>query len=168
MNTKTLIIIIALAVIGLGGLIWWGKSVQENNPSVLGTTNNSQSSLTTSEKVYDFGTISMKNGKVEKIFKVTNSSNQDATIDSVLTSCMCTVAYLESPDGEKGPFGMAGHGLVPKANEIIKAGETRDIKVVYDPNAHGPAGVGNIDRFITLTEKNGAKFYFEITAVVTP
>lgn len=168
MNNKTLIIVIVVAIVGLGGLIWWGKSVQENNPSVLGTTNNSQSSLTTPENFYDFGTISMKNGKVEKIFKVTNSSNQDITVESVLTSCMCTTAYLESPDGEKGPFGMAGMGFVPKANEIIGAGETRDIKVVYDPNAHGPAGVGNIDRSITLTEKNGAKFSLEIKAVVTP
>ncbi|PJE58536.1 MAG: hypothetical protein COU81_00135 [Candidatus Portnoybacteria bacterium CG10_big_fil_rev_8_21_14_0_10_36_7] len=167
MNNKTLIIIIILIILGFGVLIWWASLNQENNSSVLGT-NNSQSVLTASEKVYDFGTISMKDGKVEKVFKVTNSSAQDITISSIVTSCMCTVAYLETADGERGPFGMPGHGLVPKVNETIGAGETREVKVVYDPNAHGPAGVGNIDRFITLTDKTGAKFNLEIKATVTP
>ena len=54
------------------------------------------------------------------------------------------------------------------ANEIIKAGESRKIRVVYDPNAHGPAGVGQIDRFIELTDSNGAKLQLEIKANVTP
>jgi hypothetical protein len=64
---------------------------------------------------------------------------------------------------------MPGHGgPVGRANEIIKAGQSLNIKVVYDPNAHGPAGVGAIDRFIELTEENGGKTQLEIKAVVTP
>ncbi|MBU6414743.1 hypothetical protein KGQ34_00665, partial [Patescibacteria group bacterium] len=86
----------------------------------------------------------------------------------VITSCMCTNAYIESVGREKGPFGMEGMGYVPPANEIIKAGESRGIKVVYDPNAHGPAGVGAIDRLIYLTDGTGGTLQLEIKAEVTP
>ena len=81
---------------------------------------------------------------------------------------MCTRACIESPNGEKGPFGMEGMGYVPPANETIKAGESIDIKAVYDPNAHGPAGVGFVDRFVILTDANGNEIKLEIKAVVTP
>ena len=63
---------------------------------------------------------------------------------------------------------MPGMGFAPKANMLVKAGETRNIDVVYDPNAHGPAGVGFIDRFVNLTDTNGGTLQLEIKAVVTP
>ena len=82
---------------------------------------------------------------------------------------MCTAAYIVRGDGEKkGPFSMPGHRPVPKAKEIIKAGESRGIEVVYDPNAHGPAGVGMINRFVYLEDREGNKMQFEIKANVTP
>lgn len=82
---------------------------------------------------------------------------------------MCTSAFIVGPDGIlKGPFGMIGHGAVPPANEIIKAGDSLIIRAVFNPNAHGPAGVGKIDRFITLTDTNGGTLNLEIKATVTP
>ena len=112
----------------------------------------------------------MKNGNVSKVFKVTNSGSQDINLESVITSCMCTTAYILKEDGSKSrPFGMPGHGgAVPKANEVIQAGESRNIEVVYNPNAHGPAGVGRIDRYVYLEDGNGNKLQFEIKANVTP
>ena len=112
----------------------------------------------------------MKDGKASKVFKVRNPGEEDINLEKVSTSCMCTNAYILMPDGEKkGPFGMPGHGgFVPKANEIVKAGEEREIEVVYDPNAHGPAGVGMIDRFVYLEDESGNKLELEIKANVTP
>ena len=82
---------------------------------------------------------------------------------------MCTSAFNVEPNGSlKGPFKMPGMGYVPPANETIKAGESRVVRVVYDPNAHGPAGVGRIDRFVTLTDANGGTLQLEIKALVTP
>mgnify|MGYP001612226702 CR=1 FL=1 len=165
MKNKNVIVFI-LILVGLGGLMWWGKPAQTSIP---GSNAETESALPVSEKLYDFGTISMANGKVSKVFKVTNSTAQDITVESVVTSCMCTVAYLGSESGEKGPFGMPGHdGGGAKANEVIKAGESREIKVVYDPNAHGPAGIGPVDRFVYLTETSGGTLELEIRAVVTP
>lgn len=130
----------------------------------------SSGALTAEEIFYDFGTISMKNGLTSKIFKVSNSSSGDINLEKLTTSCMCTTAYILKEDGRKSrPFGMPGHGGgVPKANELIKAGESRDIEVVYDPNAHGPAGVGMVDRFVYLEDSNGTVLQLEIKANVTP
>ena len=63
---------------------------------------------------------------------------------------------------------MPGHGgSVPKVNDTIKAGETREIEVVFDPNAHGPAGVGLIERVVRL-EYGEKTLELNIKAVVTP
>lgn len=172
MKTTNIIILICVIIIGLftwgyfskGGTPASVQGISEPNPSA------SKGLLTASEKIYDFGTISMKNGNVSRDFTVTNSGDKDVNVKTVLTSCMCTSALIVEPDGSiKGPFGMAGHGgSVPPANEIIKAGESRIIRVVFNPNAHGPAGVGPIDRFIDLTDASGSTLQLEIKAVVTP
>ncbi len=172
MESKT-ISIIALVLLVFIGLFVWGyagkggttASVQ-NAPGASGT---SKSTLIAPEIFYDFGTISMKDGNVTKEFNVTNPTDKDITVSTVLTSCMCTTAFIVGSDGSiKGPFRMPGMGYVPPANEVIKAGESRLIRVVYDPNAHGPAGVGRIDRFVTLTDSSGGIIQLEIKALVTP
>ncbi|MFA6392677.1 MAG: DUF1573 domain-containing protein [Candidatus Paceibacterota bacterium] len=161
-KTITITLLIILAIIGL---IWWGSKNQKAPVQSTGE----QSALTTSESVYNFGTISMKDGNVTKNFTITNPTDKDILLSSVSTSCMCTNAFIISPDGtKKGPFGMSGHGYLPPANETIKARGTSNLEVVYDPNAHGPAGVGFIDRFITLVDENGKDISIEIKATVTP
>jgi len=171
MKSKTVIIVLVVCAVFVGLLVWGYTRKGGTAASVQGvfSTKTSPSKLTASEMVYDFGTISMKNGKVAKIFKITNSTDKDVEINDIMTSCMCTTAFLETATGEKGPFGMVGHGgPMVQIDEIIKAGESRDVKVIYDPNAHGPAGVGQIDRFVTLTDAVGATLNLEIKAVVTP
>lgn len=166
MNKKA-IIIGAIIVIGLFALVWLGRNNQAAGPAVA--SNNGNTGLVASESLYDFGTISMANGKVNKIFKISNPTNKDVTLATIVTSCMCTAAYVENGGRKKGPFGMVGHGgSVPPVNEVIKAGGSLGIKVVYDPNAHGPAGVGSIDRFVYLTDAGGGKLQLEIKTFVTP
>jgi len=171
MESKT-ISIISIVLVVLTGLFIWGYAGKGGTTaSVQGaaTTLAAASALIAPEILYDFGTISMKNGNVTKEFNVTNPTDKDITVSTVFTSCMCTKAFIVLPDGSaKGPFGMPGMGSVPPANEIIKAGESRTIRVVYDPNAHGPAGVGRIDRFVTLTDSSGGTLELEIKALVTP
>jgi len=166
---KKKIIVVVLIVIGIGILMYLGKpnqSIKENEkesinlPKVSGI-------LSANETVHDFGKISMKDGKVSKIFKVTNSTENDVNLKIVATSCMCTIAYIVDGGSKKGPFGMEGMGNT-RTNEIIKAGEFRDIEVVFDPNAHGPAGVGMIDRFVSLVDDSGKSIELEIKAIVTP
>src|SRR3989344_1820497 len=169
-NTISIIAVVLLTFVGL--FIWGysGKSGTTAQVNVApGSASTSKSVLTAQEIFYDFGTISMKNGNVTKEFKVENTTDKDINVSTILTSCMCTSAFMVLPDGNiKGPFKMPGMGYVPPANEIIKAGESRIIRVVYDPNAHGPAGVGRINRFVTLTDESGGTVQLEIKALVTP
>ena len=173
MNKKTIITSV-LIVVSIVGLIWWGRSAQKSKVSANDLTTShparTGNTLTAEETFYDFGTISMKDGNVSKIFKVTNPTSKDIKVPSLTTSCMCTTAYIIKEDGSRSrPFGMPGHGgAVPKANEIIKAGESRDIEVVYDPNAHGPAGVGLIERAVFLEDENGNVMEFKFKVNVTP
>jgi len=171
MSKTAITIFTAIAVIT--GLFIWGAAGRAGTTASVqgapGAGNNVKSVLTAPETFYDFGTISMKNWSVTKEFKVTNPTDKDVTVSTVLTSCMCTTAFIVEEGGStKGPFSMAGMGYVPPANETIKAGESRTIRVVYDPNAHGPAGVGQIDRFVMLTDTSGGTLQFEIKALVTP
>lgn len=167
--TSKNVIIFFLVLLGLFALMWWGRPVATSVTPGLNSETETKNILSAEEKLYDFGTISMADGKVSQTFRVTNSGLADVNLKSVITSCMCTTAYLISPAGEKGPFGMPGHGgPVRPANEIIKAGESRDVRVVYDPAAHGPAGVGPVDRFVYLTDADGGTLELEIKAIVTP
>ncbi len=172
MKTKTLINI-AVFVLVIAGLFAWGYAGRAGTTAsvqgIPGAESNAKSALTAPETFYDFGTISMKNWNVTKEFTVTNPTDGDITISTVLTSCMCTTAFIVEADGSaKGPFSMPGMGYIPPANETIKPGESRIVRVVFDPNAHGPAGVGEIDRFVMLTDSSGGTLQFEIKALVTP
>lgn len=163
---KQTVTVITIIVLGLISLFFLGRG---NQTTVQSQGQGEIASVAVSEKLFDFGTISMKNGMVSHIFTITNSSDKDIDVKKISTSCMCTNAYIVSANGEKGPFGMEGHGgFVPPANVTIKSGNSLDLKVVYDPNAHGPAGVGTIDRVVYLTDASGGTLQLEIKAVVTP
>ena len=174
MKQKLYIISGAFALIAiLFGLGYMNRSTGDRTTSAFEAGGShpaqAESSLTASETVYDFGIISMKNGDVTKDFTVTNATDKEVLLKTLVTSCMCTRASIVRADGtSKGPFGMPGMGSVPPANESIAPGESRVIRVVYDPNAHGPAGVGQIDRFAYLEDENGGKLQLEIKALVQP
>ncbi len=163
---KKLIIIILVITFAVIGFVAWSYSNSDNGPAPVEA--GKSSSLATSEMFYDFGTISMAKGKVSHVFRITNPTDKDITIGNLSTSCMCTTAYIIKGDSKLGPFGMAGMGFMPKANELVSAQGMKDIEVVFDPAAHGPSGVGDIDRLINVTETNGASLQLEIKAVVTP
>lgn len=119
------------------------------------------------EAVFDFGTISMAAGKVSHRFKLQVES--PATITKIYTSCMCTVANLIR-NGEKvdGPFGMPGHGPLAKLSEDIGTQEDIEIEAVFDPAAHGPAGIGRIQRAIIVEVAGSEPLKLNFDAFVTP
>lgn len=164
MNSRT-IAAGAIVLLAIGGLLYWGRA----NQSVSADEPIRESGLAAAETFYDFGEISMARGNVSKIFELENPTGKDITLERLTTSCMCTTAFIVKDGKRRGPFGMPGHGgPVPRANEVIRAGGKLAIDVVYDPNAHGPAGVGPIDRFVYLVDETGGQLSFEIKANVTP
>lgn len=164
---KNIIMIAVVVVLALGAAIWisWpapGAGERANTASVM------DSALTAEESSFDFGAISMAAGKVRHEFKIRNSSTEPVKITQLSTSCMCTEANLITSAGRKGPFGMPGHGFFnPKISEIMNSGEEGTVEVVFDPAAHGPAGVGPIQRAVYI-ETAGGTSELEIKAVVNP
>lgn len=160
------ILIYVIAVIAIiSGVVWFARPSQDSN---LDPTAAVVSTLSTAENKYDFGTISMANGNVNKTFTLTNSSSDPVLIEKIYTSCMCTSASLILNGQKFGPFGMPGHSLVPKVNKTLGADEGAEIEVVFDPKAHGPAGVGPIERVIFVEEKGRQPLELNIKAMVTP
>ena len=81
---------------------------------------------------------------------------------------MCTVAVLQKGDKKFGPFGMPGHGFVPKMDAEVSPGEEVSVDVTFDPAAHGPAGVGSIQRVVVLENNAGENVELQISANVEP
>ncbi|HEY4513999.1 MAG TPA: DUF1573 domain-containing protein [Candidatus Paceibacterota bacterium] len=168
MSSKSLIIG-AIVLVAILGLMLWGRPSAGANNALNQTNQSGNSSLAAAETFFDFGTITMKAGNVERSFEMKNPTDADVKIVSIVTSCMCTTAYLETPSGAKGPFGMPGHGgAATRISETIKPGESRVVKVVFDPNAHGPAGVGLMERVVMISDENGGTLQLQIKAMVTP
>ncbi|MBI5306545.1 DUF1573 domain-containing protein [Candidatus Wolfebacteria bacterium] len=161
---KTIIGIIAAIAI-LSGIIWFAKIDSQNNNSLPVKSNGT---LVAEETNFDFGEISMAAGKVKHSFKIKNIGNESVIINKVYTSCMCTTASLTINNKQFGPYGMAGHGLIPKINQPVKPNEEIIIEAVFDPAAHGPAGAGQIKRIITIENNSEKQIELQFTATVTP
>jgi len=154
---KNTIIVASAVLLIIVGLFLWGKvgSSRSANFAIL-ATGSMAAAITDAISVYDFGLVSMLKGNVEHEFAIQNTTAAEVTVTQVETSCMCTRAIIKLPDGkEMGPFGMPGHGFVPSVNAVIRPGEKIMVRAIFDPAAHGPAGIGKIERAVTLTTNNG-------------
>ncbi|MDP3762916.1 MAG: DUF1573 domain-containing protein [bacterium] len=163
---KTTVITIAIAVALLGGIIWTARPNAENNTASVPLS--SIKTLKAEETNFDFGRISMAAGKVKHAFKIENTGSGPVAIEKMYTSCMCTEALLMTNGKQFGPYGMPGHGFAPKINGNINPGEEATVEVVFDPAAHGPAGVGRIQRIVTIENNAGEALELGFSAMVTP
>lgn len=164
MSSKIIIIgtIITFALL-FGGLFFMSRPEPKVavNPQATGQ-------LTAGESFYDFGSVSMAKGLVSRKFTLTNSGSTPATITKMFTSCMCTKAKLTLGDKTWGPIGMPGHTAIPNLAVQIDPGQTAEVEVVFDPAAHGPAGVGKIERTVTAELNGQPPLNFNFSANVTP
>lgn len=163
-NAKNILWGAGVSIVVLAGLAWITTQTG-SAPKTAGA----KTALAVSETRYDFGTVSMANGKVTHEFKLKNTGSAAVTVARVYTSCMCTQASFVTKNGSLGPFGMMGMGYVPTLSEVLAPGEEATIQAVFDPAAHGPAGVGPIERQITVETKDGADpVVLDFRAVVAP
>ena len=111
----------------------------------------------------------MAQGKVSHEFTIKNVGKEPLKLGKMYTSCMCTTVSLLLNGEKKGPFGMPGHTPLPKVNKEIQPGGSAQIEVIFDPAAHGPAGVGIIERVAYVEGSSLAEpLEFGIKAFVTP
>src|SRR3989344_2210844 len=164
---KNIIISILFCVAVVAGVVLLVAKSAATSDGGVNSGGIDSSFLSAEETYFDFGTVSMSKGKISHDFKIRNTSTNSATIKKVYTSCMCTSATLKMGDEQMGPYGMMGHGAIPTINKMMAVGEEATITVVFDPNAHGPAGVGLIQRTVTI-ENDGRPIEFSFKVIVTP
>lgn len=162
---KNQLIISVLAVIAIGFSVLYAKNEESwrsaDSTAVPADVTSSTGALTVTQAFHDFDTISMANGKVSHVFKITNSGAADVKIKRIYTSCMCTTATLTTREGVVGPFGMPGHTAIPIISQLIIPNEEASIEVTFDPAAHGPEGAGKARR-IVYVETDAQKEIFEL------
>ena len=169
---KNLIIGSLLLILALGGLIVAAKPgpVAKAPPRAETQSQSvqSQSDLSAEKSSYDFGTVSMAAGKVTHSFKIRNANAAPIVIRKISTSCMCTTAQLVKGGKKLAIYGMPGHGYVPNLDEPIAPNEQVVVEVVFDPAAHGPAGIGRVERFVTIYTHAAQPLELSFNALVTP
>lgn len=133
-ESKFALVGILFFLIVLGGIALWRFDLLEPNIS--------DAPLTASPEKYDFGEISMAKGNVQTKILLKNEGNKPLKITDVRTSCMCTIAAIDGVS-----FGMHKN---PVAAFAIPAGESKEMTVTFDPNAHGPDAVGPIQRVVYI------------------
>jgi len=124
--------------------------------SAMGLTMAQAGSLVSLKPSVDLGTISMAAGNVSFRYLIKNTGAAPLTINRIFTSCMCTSAMLVTGTQRKGPFGMPGHGPSTAVRAPLAPGELATVEVVFDPAAHGPSGLGRIERSVTVQSAEAA------------
>ena len=155
----------AVATLALlfGGLFFLSRSQPQVSVNPLAT-----GQLTAGESFYDFGSVSMAKGLVSHKFTLTNSGTVSATVTKMFTSCMCTKAKLTFAGQSWGPVGMPGQTAIPNLAVQVDPGQEAVVEVIFDPNAHGPAGVGIIERQVTIEQNGQSPLQLSFKASVTP
>lgn len=163
-----------IAVLFLGGAIiaampepGANKPAKVEPPPSIAPARSSRG-LTAPELQFNFGSISMAAGKVTHRYWIRNTSAGPIVLDKMYTSCMCTTAALVKGARKFAPVGMPGHTPIPALNETMQPKEEAMVEVVFDPAAHGPAGIGPIDRVVTIENSAGQPLELAFTANVTP
>lgn len=161
MKSKTLISLLVIVLVLVGLTAWSRQDAKPNN-------NQSAAVLVAAETDFDFGQVRINDGLISHNFTVKNDSAAAITIKKIYTSCMCTTAVWKDKNGTAGPFGMPGHGAIPEVSRTLAPGETATVEVTFDPAAHGPAGIGRVERLVYLENDAAEPFVLKFAANVTP
>lgn len=157
-------ILTALVVLAAFGVIVVTKPTPTAPVVARGT-----SMLVANDATYDFGAVPINGGLVRRTYVVKNTGTEPLTIGNMYTSCMCTTALMRVAGTTWGPFGMSGHGIGGgRMSAVLAPGEIAEVEAIFDPAAHGPAGVGPVARAIYLENSAGDPVELSFSALVTP
>lgn len=164
---KNLVAGAILVVLVLGGLIVAAKPGPAPKAPPRAEAR-AQSDLTAEQLSFDFGTVSMAGGKLTHRFGIRNANAAPVVIRKISTSCMCTTAQLVKGGKKLAIYGMPGHGYVPNLDAPLAPDEQAMVEVVFDPAAHGPAGIGRVERYVTIYTGAAEPLELSFNALVKP
>lgn len=112
--------------------------------------------INASPQSIDIGKVGYGGGIVSKTYEITNTTGNAVKLRKIVTSCMCTKARVLFGDKTTKFYAMEMNGdKNPIIDYDFPAGATAKVEFNFDPAAHGPAGIGLIDRVITLYFDSG-------------
>lgn len=159
-SNKIIIAIITFTIlIVFGGVFYLSKS----GPQQLAVSEAVSYKLP--QTSHDWGEIPINNGNVTKTFEIKNPGPATLELANVSTSCMCTTAQIMVNDQSSPFFGMHSNsswiGQVPP-------GQSAQVLIEFDPLFHGPNGVGQVTRQVTLetNDQNNPKITFNLSGNV--
>lgn len=154
-KNKVGVALILILIVGLGYFVSQNYSLELNESAkeTKAASPTKTSVSTTSSTHQDLGQIPMSEGIKQLSYSFKNDGDQPLQLNNLYTSCMCTKAKIII-DGQESDFaGMKGHksGLMPiDPNMELSPGQKAELLVEFDPNAHGPKGVGPMTRSVVL------------------
>jgi len=114
-------------------------------------------------KQYDFGRVKLTSGLVIHQYPIKNTGNTDLKIANLASSCACTKVYFKSASQESPRASMKGMTKISDWVGILKPGENGEIIIEFDPNFHGPQGIGIITRTISFETNDNQNSYTELS-----
>lgn len=161
MDKKIIIGFLLSTILIIGGAVLFSS----NQSSKAAVEKISGAKIELKETNFDFKNIPYSGGNAIHKYPIKNIGNKDLTIANLKTSCMCTKVYMKTKTGESPQFGMQGHASGGASNwtGVLKPGEEGQMVAVFDPTAHGPQGVGPIDRLVSFETSDPDKPYVELS-----
>lgn len=141
-SNKIIIGVISFTMLAIiGGTVFLSKT----GPAQLETAQNVQLELPITS--HDWGEIDINAGNVTKTFEIKNNGSDTLELANVSTSCMCTTAQVTVNDQPSPFFGM--HSASSWQGKV-NPGESANVYIEFDPLFHGPNGVGQITRQVSV------------------
>lgn len=158
-DKKALIGIILVTLLILGGAIWFLS--RSSSSTTIAKVQGAKIEI--QETTFDFKDIPYGGGNVSHKFKIKNVGDKELQIANMATSCMCTTVSLKTSSGESPKFGMKGHAPSSSWVGKLAPGEEAEVVAEFDPTAHGPSGVGPMERFISFETSDPDHPYVELS-----
>lgn len=162
MNGKKIIFgftMVTLLILGGGVYILSSSSTY---PQITSSLN---AKVSAESKTYDWGNIAYSGGDVSKTFIIKNTGTETLKLTNIKTSCTCTKAQIDV-DGKVSPY-FSMHSQSSWVGEVSPGKEAK-LNVIFDPVFHGPAGIGPIERLISIqtNDINNPNLEFSLKGIV--
>ncbi|MFH1187219.1 MAG: DUF1573 domain-containing protein [Candidatus Levyibacteriota bacterium] len=157
MDKKFIIGIVAFVILIFGfAIVFAGKG---SSKAVIEKTVGAKIEIDYSSK--NLGDIIYEKGTVPHSFPIKNIGSKDLEIANMTTSCMCTQVYFKGKSEESSKYGMKGMSAPSDWKGVLKPEESAEIIIEYDPQYHGPQGLGPISRTVSMETNDPDHPYVE-------
>ncbi|MFH1840675.1 MAG: DUF1573 domain-containing protein [Candidatus Shapirobacteria bacterium] len=112
---------------------------------------------------YDFGSVRLNSGLIVHRYVIRNLGKIDLKIANLASSCACIKVYFKSANQESPRAGMKGMTKISEWIGVLQPEESGEVIIEFDPNFHGPQGVGKITRAVSFETNDPQNRYVELS-----